>query len=59
MMNVDASLCMRCGACVSACPFDAIEATDGSVKSNERCTECGICVKICPMGAIEVARKKV
>ena len=56
-MKVDKDCCVRCGACVSVCPFDAIEATDGFVRANERCTECGICVKICPMGAIRVERK--
>lgn len=58
-MKVDGNLCLRCGGCVSVCPFDAIEATDGKVYPNERCTECGICKKVCPVGAIDVARKKV
>jgi len=56
-MEVESSLCIRCGACVSVCPFDAIEALDSYVRPNERCTNCGICKKICPVGAIEVARK--
>jgi len=56
-MEVDSSLCIRCGACVSVCLFDAIEASDSYVRQNERCTDCGICKKICPVGAIKVARK--
>lgn len=56
-MEVDSSLCLRCGACVSVCPVDGIEATDNQVRPNERCTDCGICKKICPVGAIEVAKK--
>jgi ferredoxin len=51
-MKVDDSLCIRCGACVSVCPLDAIEATDTRVWSNERCTDCKICEKVCPLGAI-------
>ena len=42
-MKVDKDVCVRCGGCVSVCPFDAIEATDGFVRANERCTDCGIC----------------
>lgn len=56
-MEVDSSLCLRCGACVGVCPFDAIEASDTNVRPNERCTDCGICRKICPMGAIRIAGK--
>jgi len=56
-MKVESDLCIRCGACVSVCPLDAIEATDGYVRPNERCNDCGICVRICPMGAMAVERK--
>ena len=56
-MKVNQNLCVRCGGCVGVCPFDAIDATDGRVRSNSRCTECGICAKVCPMGAINVERK--
>jgi len=56
-MKVDQDICVRCGCCSGACPFDAIEVTDGRVKPNSRCTECGICEKACPLGAIKVERK--
>jgi ferredoxin len=56
-MKVDDSLCIKCGACVSVCPLDAIEATDVNVWANERCTDCGICEKICPLGAITSERE--
>jgi len=57
MMRVNSDLCVRCGACASVCPVDAIEATDGAVVANERCTECGLCKQVCPMGAIEIGEK--
>ncbi|MEM2878403.1 MAG: 4Fe-4S binding protein [Candidatus Hadarchaeales archaeon] len=56
-MKVDSDVCMRCGACAGVCPFDAIDATDGYVRANERCTECGLCGKICPVGAITVGKR--
>ncbi len=56
-MKVNQDICVRCGACSGACPFDAIDVTDGRVRSNSRCTECGICEKVCPLGAIKVERK--
>jgi len=56
-MRVNGNLCVRCGGCVSVCPLDAIEATDGQVAANERCNDCGLCAKICPMGAIRVGKK--
>ncbi len=56
-MKVDKDKCLRCGACVSVCPFDAIEATDGFVRPNDRCTNCGICISVCPIGAVKVEGK--
>ncbi len=56
-MEVELDHCIRCGACVSVCPFDAIEATDGYVRPNSRCTDCGLCVRICPFGAIIIEKK--
>ncbi|MEM3184832.1 MAG: 4Fe-4S binding protein [Candidatus Hadarchaeales archaeon] len=58
-MRVNGNLCMRCGACVSVCPLDAIEATDGQVMASDRCNDCGLCVKVCPVGAITVGKKRV
>ena len=59
MMKVDAGVCIRCGACASVCPVNAIEVADVRVQADKNCTNCGICMKICPVGAITVERKKV
>lgn len=44
--------CTSCGACVGACPVDAIVAGDGQYKIEESCFDCGSCVSSCPAGAI-------
>jgi len=58
-MKVDAGICIRCGACASVCPVNAIEVADSRVQADKNCTNCGICIKICPVGAIKVEKRKV
>ncbi len=51
---VRAQLCTACGACVAACPEQAVMMTEtpagGLVASVDEgaCTECGLCTRICP-----------
>ncbi len=45
--------CIACGACQSACEFDAI--VEGEAKYTidaEKCTDCGACIPTCPVEAI-------
>ncbi len=44
--------CIECGACVSVCPFEAIEMKEGNAFITEACTACGACIDSCPSGAI-------
>jgi polyferredoxin len=48
--RVDSS-CIKCGKCVKACPFDAINP-DFSTRGLE-CTFCQTCGGACPVGAID------
>jgi len=52
--NVVPELCSGCGLCVEACPFIAIELTDGKAVVNEAlCKGCGVCNATCRGGAIQ------
>ncbi len=54
--QVDAALCKRCGACVTACDHRAISLTKVSAQiSIDRCVGCGECVLVCPYGAMGLA----
>jgi electron transfer flavoprotein alpha subunit/NAD-dependent dihydropyrimidine dehydrogenase PreA subunit len=46
--------CTDCGACLSACPFGAIEIKNGKAYVTEVCRACGQCIGVCPVGAIEM-----
>jgi pyruvate formate lyase activating enzyme len=50
-----ADRCIRCGACVAACPHDAIRfAETPAVARPEACDLCGSCARACPSGAREL-----
>ena len=54
-----AEKCIGCGACVEACPNNAISVQDGVlVTDSGLCCGCGICEKVCPAEAREVCGKK-
>jgi pyruvate formate lyase activating enzyme len=55
-----ASMCIRCGACVDACPDNVRSLIDGSVvRDAARCTLCGTCVEMCPSNAAEIIGREL
>ena len=47
--------CIRCQACLEACPEGAISVVDGqNVTDRSRCTLCGECVSVCASQAREI-----
>lgn len=53
---VDTDLCIGCGACASACPFEAIDwrPTGQPVVIEAACKGCGVCTVECPVGAMQL-----
>jgi ferredoxin len=55
---IDAGLCQACGACVPACPFDALAEDEGRPAVLwEKCMGCGVCEAACPGGAVRLVRE--
>ncbi len=51
-VNVDNEKCTGCGACVEACPVNAIKLENNKAVIGEECIDCGACVGVCPVEAI-------
>jgi len=57
--KIDREKCLKCGGCVSVCPFSALELRENGIEwEREKCKYCGLCSKVCPVGAIKVEVKK-
>jgi len=54
-VTINKDECVGCGACVDACPMEAITLEDGvAVVNADECTECGTCVDECPSEVISL-----
>jgi len=52
--------CIRCGACVDACPQGAISFDGDEVSTDlERCTRCGACVEACTAEARQIVGREM
>ncbi|MCA6072010.1 MAG: 4Fe-4S binding protein [Endomicrobium sp.] len=52
--QIDATVCVGCGACSGNCPVSAIESKDDKhyVIKPDVCVSCGACESTCPVSAI-------
>ncbi len=50
---IDSEKCIACGACVDACPTQAISVDkEGKmVIDKDKCISCGTCAAVCPVTA--------
>lgn len=52
--------CIRCGACITACPHAAVERDGEAVVTNRvHCWECGTCVEACAAEARQVVGREL
>lgn len=61
IIKLDKDKCTGCKACITICPFDALEydVNNDKVKINEkRCYGCGICRSVCKFGALTLVDRK-
>jgi len=51
---IDKKLCIGCGKCVAACPFEVMVQVGDKVS---KCIACGKCVRECPMDVLELVEE--
>lgn len=54
--SIDPELCTKCGACLSACRFEAI--SEKIHVDPLMCEGCGVCALICPADAVQMKEKR-
>ncbi len=53
----DSETCTLCGACIEACPFDALQLGVAEIELNwGKCLGCGVCEALCPSHSAALIR---
>ena len=56
-IEVDKTICTKCGLCERHCFFDALIIEEGAPTFSVACVFCAACQKVCPINAITIQRK--
>ena len=58
---IDSKKCVGCGACISACPVQAINMETGwhCFISDDKCIGCGRCISLCHKQAPQFVAKQI
>ena len=58
--EIDKSLCISCGICLSYCPVNSVRYNEeqGYYISYDYCKGCGICAVECPKKAISMVKEE-
>ncbi|WP_307905674.1 YjjW family glycine radical enzyme activase [Haliovirga abyssi] len=52
------NICNNCGKCVTGCPADALEISNGRVIwDSDKCINCDTCIKVCPNSSTPKVKK--
>jgi NAD-dependent dihydropyrimidine dehydrogenase PreA subunit len=56
MVSVNADTCDGCEECVTICPNEVLQMTDGkaTVDGGGECENCESCLDVCPSGSITI-----
>ncbi|ONI47998.1 hypothetical protein AN644_03125 [Candidatus Epulonipiscium fishelsonii] len=52
---INADLCVGCGACHNACPWN-LPTVDPETNKSTKCITCGACASGCPTGALSIVK---
>lgn len=51
--------CIRCGKCISACKYYALDTKNENIVNHSKCVGCGECVNVCPTSALVLKGKSM
>jgi len=57
-LQINDEKCVLCRACISACPFGALEVVDKKLVVEDNCSLCGVCLNTCQFNALCIEKQE-